>query len=243
MNWHERFVQQAGWTRDLRAYLFERAGIEQARRVLEVGCGTGAALAEVPGPAARFGLDLEPAHLPEARIHAPGAFLVCADAHALPFPDGAFDIVFCHFLLLWVRDPLAVLGEMKRVTRRGGFVLALAEPDYDRRVDKPAALAPLGRWQAESLRRQGADPSLGARLADLFHRAGITLLETGTLQERRAVPLSPEERELEWATLEADLTGFVSAGDLSCLKELDAEAWARGTRRLYVPIHFAFGVV
>jgi ubiquinone/menaquinone biosynthesis C-methylase UbiE len=45
MNWHNRFLQQAGWTRDLRTYLFAQAGIERARRVLEVGCGTGAVLA------------------------------------------------------------------------------------------------------------------------------------------------------------------------------------------------------
>ena len=34
MNWHNRFLQQAGWTRHLRAYLFERAGLAQARRRL-----------------------------------------------------------------------------------------------------------------------------------------------------------------------------------------------------------------
>lgn len=243
VDWHARFVQQAGWTRALRTYFFGRSGIERAQRVLEVGCGTGAVLVEVPGPAVCFGLDLDLVRLTEARNHAPDAFLFCADAHALPFPDRTFDITFCHFLLLWVRDPLKVLSEMKRVTRLGGFVLALAEPDYEHRLDEPAALAALGRWQTESLRRQGADPSLGARLANLFFRAGIRLLEAGTLQERRAVPLSPEEWELEWAVLEADLAGFVPSGELSRLKRLDAKAWAQGRRRLYVPVHFAIGVV
>lgn len=243
IDWHARFVQQAGWTRDLRNYLFGRAGIERAQRVLEVGCGTGAVLTEVPSPAARFGLDLELACLTEARNHAPGAYLLCADAHALPFPDDIFDITFCHFLLLWVHNPLVVLGEMKRVTRPGGFVLALAEPDYDRRVDEPAALSALGRWQTEALRRQNANPSLGRQLANLFFQAGIGLLETGVLQERHPTSLSPEEWELEWAVLEADLAGLVPSGELSRLKQLDAESWAQGKRRLYVPVHFAFGVV
>ncbi len=241
VDWHLRFSQQAGWTRDLRAYLFGRAGIERARRVLEVGCGTGAVLAEVPGPAARFGLDLEPARLAEARIHAPGARLLCADAHALPFPDRAFDVTFCHFLLLWTRDPLQVLQEMKRVTRPGGAVLALAEPDYSRRVDEPAALAPLGRWQTEALRRQGADPCLGARLADLFDRAGIRLIETGTLRGGGGDPPSPQERDLEWAVLEADLAGLVPEADLQRLKQLDEQAWQAGARLLHVPTHFAWG--
>jgi len=36
MEWHKRFVQQAAWTRELRLYLFKRAGMPTARRVLEV---------------------------------------------------------------------------------------------------------------------------------------------------------------------------------------------------------------
>ena len=119
-----------------------------------------------------------------------------------------FDITFCHFLLLWVRDPLQALREMKRVTRPGGSILALAEPDYDHRIDKPDELAPLGRWQAESLQRQGADPGLGGHLAELFLQADIPL--TRNRQPCTSIPdirQTPEERDMEWAVLEADLAG------------------------------------
>jgi hypothetical protein len=34
MNWHSRYLQQAAWTRDLRVYLFEQAGLANARSVL-----------------------------------------------------------------------------------------------------------------------------------------------------------------------------------------------------------------
>ncbi len=243
MNWHSRFLQQAGWTRDLRAYLFTQAGIDRVRRVLEVGCGTGAVLAEGAGPAVRFGLDLDSARLTEARVHAPGASLLCADALCLPFASQTFDITFCHFLLLWVSDPRQALLEMKRVTRSGGSVLALAEPDYTSRLDKPEALAALGRWQAESLRRQGADPALGSRLAELFHQTGIRLLETGPMHADGERPLSPRERELEWAVLEADLAGVAPVEEVQKLKKLDEEAWGRGERVLHVPTYFAHGVV
>ena len=97
----------------------------------------------------------------------------------------AFDITFCHFLLLWVQHPLQALSEMQRVTRPGGFVLALAEPDYDHRLDTPASLTLLGRWQAESLRRQGADPGIGARLADLFRQTGLQIVEDWQPASRR----------------------------------------------------------
>ena len=71
MNWHERFRQQAGWTRDLRTYLFTRADLAHAKHVLEVGCGTGAVLQDLETPALLHGLDFDPARLAEARVHAP----------------------------------------------------------------------------------------------------------------------------------------------------------------------------
>ncbi len=242
MDWHARYTQQANWTRDLRAYLFERAALKNARRVLEVGCGTGAILSGMTGPAALHALDLEPAALDECGIHAPGASRVRADALRLPYRDAAFDISFCHFLLLWVRDPLQALLEMKRVTRPGGSILALAEPDYSARVDEPPALRPLGRWQAEALRRQGADVSFGARLAETFHQAGIRLLETGALQER-GKKSTLGERELEWAVLASDLAESVPGDDLQKMKVLDERAWARSERVLHVPTYFAWGRV
>jgi len=267
MDWHSRFLQQAAWTRDLRAYLFEHAALTKAQRVLEVGCGTGGIISDFapcpsrePGlnrdyhatPAAIHGLDLDPIRLVEAHMHVPNAALVCGNALVLPYSSRVFDITFCHFLLLWVGDPLRSLLEMKRVTRPGGAVLALAEPDYNSRVDKPDALALLGHCQAESLRRQGADPGLGSRLANLFRKAGIRPIETGTLQ------ISPDSgkregdtehlptlagRELEWEVLEADLAGWVPVLEIRRMKLLDDQAWERGERVLHVPTHFAWGKV
>ena len=244
-SWHARFTRQAAWTQDLRRHLFAQAGLDAARRVLEVGCGPGAILGEVAmrSTLAAHGLDREAGRLDEARVHAPGATLARGDALALPYPGATFDITFCHFLLLWVGDPLAALREMKRVTRPGGAVLALAEPDYGGRIDEPAELVPLGQAQAGALRRQGADPGLGRRLADLFREAGLPPVEAGTLRERGEGRPSPGEREEEWAVLAADLAGSVPEADLRRWKGLDEAAWAAGKRRLYVPTHFAWAKV
>ena len=57
-----------------------------------------------------------------------GLDALVTDASHLPYEDGSFDMVYCSFLLLWVKDPLEVLKEMKRVSR--GSVVCLAEPDY-----------------------------------------------------------------------------------------------------------------
>jgi ubiquinone/menaquinone biosynthesis C-methylase UbiE len=237
MNWHTRYLQQAVWTRDLRTYLFEKAGLADAHRVLEVGCGTGAVLREIKSPASLHGLDLDPASLDECRIHASAASLIRGDAHFLPYPDQSFDIVYCHFLLLWVRNPLQVINEMARV---GCTVLALAEPDYSQRVDEPTELKQLGKWQTEALIRQGANPLFGSRLAETFHQVGIQLIETGPIQSAEK-KRSTSEWEDEWAVIEADLTGLVTGEDIQKMKILDENARRNGKRVLQVPTYFAWG--
>jgi len=242
MNWHTRYLQQANWTRDLRAYLFEKAGLRRSERVLEIGCGTGAILADIPTRASLHGLDLDPAALAECRIHAPAVDLTTGDALSLPYQDASFDITYCHFLLLWVKDPIQTLREMKRVTKPNGSVLAFAEPDYTNRIDKPEELEALGKWQMDALKRQGADPSFGARLAESFYEAGIKLVETGPIQSQ-GLMRDADEREQEWAVIESDLAGLIPAQEIQRMKVLDLESWAKNVRVLQVPTYFAWGII
>jgi SAM-dependent methyltransferase len=243
MDWHSRYLQQAAWTSDLRRYVFEKVGLAGATQVLEVGCGTGAILSNLSSSAELHGLDLDDGALRRAWVHAPQAYLTRGDVLQLPYPVGCFDIVYCHLLLLWVADPLAALVEMKRVTCSGGYVLALAEPDYTRRVDEPVELTALGRMQTESLRLRGANVALGGRLADLFDRTGVHIVETGMLQDRDAASITPEEHEKEWAVLESDVTGLMPDDEIRRLKKLDEQARGRGERVLTVPAYFAWGRV
>lgn len=240
--WHNRYVQQANWTRELRAYLFKEAGLDQASRALEVGCGTGAILSEISTPATVHGLDIQFASLKEAKSNTPISLpLTCGDAFSLPYADESFEVVFCHFLLLWLPHPLDAIREMTRVTKAGGDIIAFAEPDYNHRVDKPAALEPLGKWQREALRRQGANPGIGENLAELFFEAGINIIEAGAISKEGSDPLSEEERELEWAILESDLAGQIADERLQKLNALDKAAWLNGKRVLYVPTHYIWG--
>lgn len=240
MNWHRRYTQQANWTRDLRAYIFDKINLNDSHSILEVGCGTGAILSEITKHSHLYGLDIDSSALAQCRVHVPSASLVRGNALQLPHPNNSFDVVYCHFLLLWVSSPIQALYEMKRVTRK--HIIAFAEPDYANRVDKPGDLVQLGKWQTDSLRRQGADPGFGARLGESFFGAGIEIVETGTIQsvEKEA---SLEEWDMEWAVIESDLAGFVASGDIQKMKLMDRAAWERGERVLHVPTHFAWGRV
>ncbi len=244
MDWHARYLQQAAWTSELRAYLFQKTGLSTARRVLEVGCGTGAVLTGLATDAAIHGLDLDRKSLNQCVLNVPCMHPTEGDALQLPYAAQEFNIVFCHFLLLWVKQPVQALVEMKRVVNQGGHILAIAEPDYSRRIDKTKELEFLGRLQTEALRKQGADPAFGAKLAQAFNEAGIQIVETGEIQDQTRMSMAtPEEREMEWAVLEVDLQGVIPADQIKQMKATSEEAWGRGERKIHIPTHFAWGRV
>lgn len=239
--WHDRYVQQAGWTAQTRHYLFEKAGLTDSSRVLEPGCGTGAVLSDCP---AGFlaGIDRDLTALNIARRAAPRAHLACANALSLPFPLGGFDACISHFFLLWV-DAERALDEMMRVTRPGGWIIALAEPDYGGRIDRPIELAELGRLQGEALEKQGADPLMGRKLGGLFARAGLQDILSGVIGGEWSPRELADGWEQEWAALESDLAGQIPPEKLDELRRIDAAAWAHGERILFVPTFYALGRV
>jgi SAM-dependent methyltransferase len=243
--WHARYSLQARWTQSLRSFLLPRAGLEHANRVLDVGCGTGAVHGELrQGNSVQVhGLDIDAEMLAEAERVSPSSVFTLGDAHALPYADGSFDIVLCHYLLLWVFDPFQVLSEMRRVTRAGGALLALAEPDYGGRIDYPSELVELGRLQTISLRQQGAEPELGRRLGALFRNFGLDGVEVGVLGAQWSGPLSLAEQESEWAVIRSDLEDSLPPNQLEQLFHMDMQAWQSGTRVLYVPTFYAWGRV
>ena len=243
--WHARFRQQAGWTRELRQTLLRRSGMAQARSVLEVGAATGALTGELSldWQARVVGLDLEWTRLAYARLRDPRTCFTQADAHSLPYRSGSFDLSLCHFLLLWVRDPAGAVTEMRRVTRPGGFVLALAEPDYGSRIDFPNSLAEIGRAQRTALIEQGANPDVGRELGRLFVLAGLDEVEVGVLGAQWAGPPSRTEFEMEWSVLEDDLQASLAPEVRERLRMLDWTARERGERVLYVPTFYAIGRV
>ncbi|MBT3321134.1 MAG: class I SAM-dependent methyltransferase [Anaerolineae bacterium] len=237
---HQRYLHQSNWTHELRTYIFSQIGRDENSRILEVGCGTGAILSQINFPV--YGLDLNLNALKEASVHlqAPIQTLACGDAFSLPYANSSFDILFSHFLLLWLPNPKKAIEEMMRITISNGHIVFFAEPDYSQRVDKPIELAELGQWQADALRARGANPDIGGKLAELCHEAGIKIIETGTL-EKSTREASAEERANEWETLKADLAGILPDTDIQKMKKIDAKAWAHGERILDVPTYYLWG--
>ncbi|MGD2207724.1 MAG: methyltransferase domain-containing protein [Anaerolineae bacterium] len=237
--WDEQFSRQAGWTRPVRAHLYRRANLLRAERVLDVGSGTGAVTEEL---AARtqgqvVGVDIDPAMVAYARQRGGRAEYRLGDAHDLPFGNAGFDVTACHFTLMWCRDPAQAAAEMVRVTRPGGAVLICAEPDYGGRIDHPNL--PLGRWQVEALRREGADPCLGRKLRGLFALPGVRRTDAGVIPGLWDLAKLRIEFEAEWALWERSLAGIAPPEELARVKAADLTAIESGERLAFLPVFYA----
>ena len=234
--WDEQFSRQAGWTRATRQHLYRRANLLRAKRVLDVGSGTGVVTEELAASTRGevIGLEIDPAMVAFARKRSDRAEYRLGDAHDLPFPDGWFDVTACHFVLLWCRDSGRAAREMMRVTRPGGAILVCAEPDYGGRIDHPDLA--IGRWQAEALRSEGADPLLGRKLRALF-RAGHA--DVGVIPGLWDLATLRAELDSEWGLWERSLAGIVPPDELARLRAADRAAVDSGERLVFMPVFHA----
>lgn len=119
---------------DARLAVFGQAAIDAAapamgERVLDIGCGTGAssfALAACVGAEGQvLGVDISEPMIARARAHAPQDTPVLfrvADASSAELPEGAFDILFSRFGVMFFDDPTRAFAHMRRALQPGGRV-------------------------------------------------------------------------------------------------------------------------
>ena len=130
---YHRFATELVW--EVGPVLVEACGIRAGQRVLDVAAGTGnVAIRAAEAGASVVAADLTPEQFEAGRAEARrgGVELdwVEADAEALPFGGGEFDVVTSSFGAMFAPDHQAVADELVRVCRPGGTIgLASFTPD------------------------------------------------------------------------------------------------------------------
>ena len=122
---YERFMGR--WSRAAGAIFLDWVAPPRNARWLDVGCGTGVfteVVLDRCSPATVVAIDPSAAQI-ELALGKPVAqrtdFRV-ADAQALPFADGVFDVVASALVINFIPDRPRALAEMRRVGRPGGLL-------------------------------------------------------------------------------------------------------------------------
>ncbi len=102
-------------------------------KVMDIGCGPGNITLDVARQVSRgsvVGMDPNEEALKNAQAAAEEADLGnvefrAGDTYSLDFPDRTFDLVYSDALLEWLQEPVKAFIEQARVTRSGGWVVAM----------------------------------------------------------------------------------------------------------------------
>ena len=95
----------------------------QGKRILEVGCGSGALL-ELLAPANQVvGVDAARDGIALCASRGIDGYCIDPSSEPLPFPDESFDFIICLETMEHMMSPYYALTEMRRVLKRGGRLI------------------------------------------------------------------------------------------------------------------------
>jgi SAM-dependent methyltransferase len=179
---YDRFMGR--YSTQLSAPFADFAGVREGMTVLDVGCGPGALTGELVarvGEGSVHAVDPSEPFVAAARERHPDVDVRQASAAALPFEDGTFDAALAQLVVHFMRDPVAEIAEIGRVTRSGGVVAACV---WDH-AGEQSPLGPFWRAMREIDPATQDESSLpGARdghLVQLFEEAGLQDVAPGLL--------------------------------------------------------------
>jgi SAM-dependent methyltransferase len=204
-------------------------------RALDVGCGPGFVMDIMRSEFEVEGVDIDPDMVDICKSK--GFRTKQGEAKRLPFKDSEFDVVYCSFLLLWVKDPVKVVKEMARVSNK--WVICLAEPDYGARIDHPEGVNGLNSIIANGIMDEGGDPLVGRKLGAIFSKSGLEA-EVGVHPGVWNLERLREEFEAEWRFVEGFAKGRVPENELGTIKTAWRKALDEGSLFQYNPIFHAF---
>ncbi|MEU8247345.1 methyltransferase domain-containing protein [Nonomuraea sp. NPDC048916] len=203
----------------LRARSYELLELDAGAGVVDAGCGTGRAVAELAGRGARaVGVDAGAEMIAAARERWPGHDFRLGDVHRLPLRDGEMAGYRADKVLHQLADAPGALREAARVLAPGGRIVLIGQ-DWDTFVidsDDPALTRAIVHARADLV----PDPRVARRYRNLLLDAGFERVDvevhTAVFTDEAMLPL---------------LTGLAEAArDTGAISEEQHAAWTADQR-------------
>jgi phosphatidylethanolamine/phosphatidyl-N-methylethanolamine N-methyltransferase len=108
----------------------EKIGIKKGDRIIEIGVGTGLSLPLYPASCEVVGIDITRKMLQKAKEKKErhgyrNVALFEMDAENISFADDSFDHAVVPFVVSVVPDPVRMMSEVKRITKKGGKIIVI----------------------------------------------------------------------------------------------------------------------
>ncbi len=176
------FMTELPFFKAYKSHSWQTLKIEPGQVILDVACGSGSDLIHLASlyPNSHFiGVDKSENFLAIAKERAASLSniqLFPGDALQLPIDKESIDAIRIDRSLQHMETPASVLGEMVRVTKPGGRIVA-CEPDWETFLLFNGEFD--DSWQlAGFFQRSIRNPFIGRELASLMNECGIKHLET-----------------------------------------------------------------
>jgi SAM-dependent methyltransferase len=222
-------LQHQVWRPSVLAF-WNRAGLTRGKTVIDAGAGPGFASLDLADIVGREGqvIAIERSSRFLARLGEEAArrglsqiATIKGDLHDAIWPEAVADFVWVRWVLAFVADPDAVVGQMARALKPGGALLVQEYSDYCAwRLAPPSpAMDRFVEAVVMSWRASGGEPDIGLQLPRLLAANGLGLESAAAVQ----FAVTPRDFMWQWPA------GFIAVNvdrqvELGTLTRAEAEA-------------------
>lgn len=206
--------------------IFLNNGLHEAKKVLDVGCGTGAMIdmfAKLMPNTTFVGLDNSHHILAKAEENVlPNTSFTRGEAALLPFEDNSFDFVYTRLVLMHNHIPERIIREMKRVCKPGGMIICV-EVDDETMIFHPysSEFSDLMRANIAYAAQNGCDRIIGRKLFSLYKAVNIQQVKVITQTSDYEGPYNDIPFPLQLAIGSDQAMHLVEAGLITEAQRID----------------------
>jgi SAM-dependent methyltransferase len=173
-----RLMQQAAYLAPHTERALRAAGVGPGKRVLDLGCGMGDVALLAAGLGAEVvSVERDPNVAASARERAGSRIEVIVGDIATAEVPGTFDVICGRLILMYLRDPAAVLRDLAARCLRPGGAVAFVEYDFRSTLllPGPSLIRETIATVCRIIAAAGFHGDLGLRLPEVFAAAGLSV--------------------------------------------------------------------